>query len=252
MAQRPTPSSDTSTSVASPVRSRWNRAPHDARRRWSWRRWSRRSPAPAGPARGRTPGASAPMATPDRAQKASDVVGALVGVGAPLALAGAAHVDDARVVGPDVVDVDVELGAHARELVGEEDVAAWRPAGRGCRGRRATVRSSPRLFLPRLECSSSGVHVARHLRRCPMEARPRMASPRSTCSILIDLGSPVGQEGRGGRHEGVLGDLEDADAVHHCGHLGTSGRGVDRMVPERVAITWVRVGRRGTGGRGRG
>ena len=52
-----------------------------------------------------------------------DVVGAPVGVRAPLALAGAAHVDDRRVVGPDVVDVDLELGAHARQLVGEEHVA---------------------------------------------------------------------------------------------------------------------------------
>ena len=45
-----------------------------------------------------------------------------------------------------------------------------------------------------------------------------MASPRSTCSILIDLGAPVGEERGGGRHEGVLGDLEDADSLHHGGH----------------------------------
>ena len=38
------------------------------------------------------------------------VVRALVGVGPPLALAGAPHVDDGRVVGPDLVEVDVELG----------------------------------------------------------------------------------------------------------------------------------------------
>ena len=42
------------------------------------------------------------------------VVGALVGVGSPLALAGAPHVDDGRVVGADLVDVDLELRAHAR------------------------------------------------------------------------------------------------------------------------------------------
>ena len=31
---------------------------------------------------------------------------------------------------------------------------------------------------------------------------------------LDDLGTPVGQDGRGGRHEGVLGNLEDANTFH--------------------------------------
>ena len=40
------------------------------------------------------------------------VVRALVGVRSPLALARAGDVDDARVVGPDVVELDLELLAH--------------------------------------------------------------------------------------------------------------------------------------------
>ena len=31
---------------------------------------------------------------------------------------------------------------------------------------------------------------------------------------LDDLGAPVGQDGGCGRHEGVLGDLEDANTLH--------------------------------------
>ena len=31
---------------------------------------------------------------------------------------------------------------------------------------------------------------------------------------LDDLGAPVGQDGGRGRHEGVLGDLEDANTLH--------------------------------------
>jgi hypothetical protein len=39
---------------------------------------------------------------------------------------------------------------------------------------------------------------------------------------LDDLGAPVGEERRRRGHERVLGDLEDADALHDCGH-GPSG-----------------------------
>ena len=62
-----------------------------------------------------------------------------------------------------------------------------------------------------------GVDVAGD-RHTPVEARPRMASPRSIGLDLDDLGAPVGQQRRGRRHERVLGHLEDADALHHCGH----------------------------------
>ena len=45
-----------------------------------------------------------------------------------------------------------------------------------------------------------------------------MASPALDVLDLDDLGAPVGQQRRRGRHEGVLGDLEDADALEDCGH----------------------------------
>ena len=38
---------------------------------------------------------------------------------------------------------------------------------------------------------------------------------------LDDLGAPVRQQGRGGRHEGVLGDLEDPDTLHDLAHRWT-------------------------------
>ena len=50
------------------------------------------------------------------------VVGALVGVGAALALPGAGDVNDVRVVRADVLELDAELLAHPRQLVGQEDV----------------------------------------------------------------------------------------------------------------------------------
>ena len=64
------------------------------------------------------------------------VVAAGVGVGTAVAVARAAHVDDVRVVGPDVVDLDLQPLADARHLVGEEDVGDAPRAGRGCRGPR--------------------------------------------------------------------------------------------------------------------
>ena len=40
---------------------------------------------------------------------------------------------------------------------------------------------------------------------------------------LDHLGAPVGEQRRGGGHEGVLGHLEDADALHDCGHRSPPG-----------------------------
>src|SRR4051812_25023938 len=46
------------------------------------------------------------------------------------------------------------------------------------------VRSTARLFLPRFECSASTSTSVSNI-AMPDPARPRIASPRSTCSILI-------------------------------------------------------------------
>ena len=39
---------------------------------------------------------------------------------------------------------------------------------------------------------------------------------------LDHLGAPVGEQRGRGRHEGVLGDFEDAHALHHIGHRHSS------------------------------
>src|SRR5437764_4363152 len=48
----------------------------------------------------------------------------------------------------------------------------------------SAVRSRPTLCLPRFECSRS-TWTSPPKETVPLEARPRMASPRSTCSILM-------------------------------------------------------------------
>src|SRR5665213_2318799 len=48
----------------------------------------------------------------------------------------------------------------------------------------SVVRSSARLFLPRLECSRR-TWTSLGTMASPVDASPRMASPRSTCSILM-------------------------------------------------------------------
>ena len=69
---------------------------------------------------------------------------------------------------------------------------------------------------------------------------------------LDDLGAPVGEERRRGRHEGVLGDLEDADAFEDGGHAGTSRTtawampppahmAATAMPPPRRRSSWIRV-----------
>ena len=81
----------------------------------------------------------------------------------------------------------------------------------------SVVRSSPRLFFPRFECSSSTWTSVLHHADA---ARQQPAHGVAALDVLDldDLGAPVGEEGGGRRHEGVLGDLEDADTLHHGGH----------------------------------
>ena len=144
------------------------------------------------------------------------VVRALVGVGPALALAGASHVDDVRVLGADLVDVDLELGAHARQLVGEEHVGR---GGQLVEDVEAVVRGEveAEAALAAVRVLEQHVHVARdrgHTRR--LESAHRVAA--LDVLDLDDLGAPVGEECRRRGHERVLRDLEDADAVQDRGH----------------------------------
>jgi hypothetical protein len=156
------------------------------------------------------------MAMPARQPVAEHVVRAAVGVGPTLALAAAAHVDDVRVVRPDVIDVDAQLRADAGELVGEEDVAGGRElvedleavVGREVEGQ---------ALLAAVRVLEQDVDVGAH------DGEPAgREAPHGVAALdvldLDDLGAPVGEQ-RGGRgDEGVLGDLEDPDALHDCGH----------------------------------
>ncbi len=59
---------------------------------------------------------------------------------------------------------------------------------------------------------------ARRGRRGRCSASRASASPRSDVLDLDHFRTPVGEDRRRRRHEGVLGDLEDADALHHIAH----------------------------------
>jgi hypothetical protein len=132
-----------------------------------------------------------------------------------LALTRAADVDDVRVLRPDVVEVDLQLRADARELVCEEDVARRRdlvedlePLLRG--------QVEPEALLAPVRVLEQHVHAAaeRH------DAARRKASHGVTALDVLDLdhlGAPLREQRRRGGHERVLGDLEHTDALHDCG-----------------------------------
>ena len=84
------------------------------------------------------------------------------------------------------------------------------------------VRSSPRLFFPRFECSSSGCTSSPMSPTTPVRREAAHGVAALDVLDLDDLGAPVGEQRRRGRHEGVLGDLEDPDAPHDLGHRACS------------------------------
>ena len=67
-------------------------------------------------------GPRGPGRHPRAGPESQRVVGPLVGVRSALALTRPAHVNDAGVLGPNLVHPDLQLRPHARELVGQEDV----------------------------------------------------------------------------------------------------------------------------------
>jgi hypothetical protein len=146
------------------------------------------------------------------------VVGALVGVRSPLPLARPPHVDEVRVVGAQVVHVDLQLGPHPGHLVGEEDVAGGRelvehvePLGR------AEVEADALLAAVRV--LEEHVDVRLHEREA---AALQQASHGVAPLHVLDLdhlGAPVGEERGGRRDERVLGDLQDPHTLHDVGHL---------------------------------
>jgi hypothetical protein len=146
------------------------------------------------------------------------VVGALVGFGAALALAGSPYVDDARVGGADRLDVDLEPLADARKLVGQEDV----------RGRRELVGDLEPVGRREIETEAllAAVGVLQHRVHLPgHEGDAARGEPahRVTPGHVLDLdhlGTQVGEHGGGGGHERVFGHLQDANAFENPRHVG--------------------------------
>ena len=157
---------------------------------------------------------------PDRDPRAGPegqrVVRALVGIGTALALAGAAHVDDVGVVGPDLLDPDLEFLADARELVGEEHVSGGGQLVEDLQPFRGG-QIEPQAQLPAVGVLQQGVDVARHQGQT---GRGQTTHGVTAFDVLDldDLGAPVRQQGRRRRDKGVLGHLEDPDAPQYSSH----------------------------------
>ena len=117
------------------------------------------------------------------------------------------------------------LVAHARHLVGEEDVGDGGEPVQDVATLVRVLRSSARLFLPRFECSRITDTLPENI-AMPLDASPRIASPRVDVLDLDHLGAPVAEDRRRGGHEGVVGHVEDANAVENFAHaLKVSSRG---------------------------
>jgi len=114
-----------------------------------------------------------------------------------------------------VLQLDLELLADPRQLVGQEHVCRGRQLvedvealGRAEVERHAAL-AAVRVFQERVHVAADGD-----------DARRRQAAHGVAAlgGLHLDhLGAPVGQQRRGRRHERVLCNLEDADALHHCG-----------------------------------
>ncbi len=151
-------------------------------------------------------------ATPERER----VVRALVGVGSACALTRAPHVDDLRVVRPNVVDLDAQLREHARELVREEHVGGRDELGEDLEtlvGREVEREA----LLPPVGVLEQRMHVGGN-----RDGSRRRETAHGVAALdvldLDHLGTPVGQQRRRRGHERVLRHFQDAHAFHHCSH----------------------------------
>ncbi len=116
------------------------------------------------------------------------------------------------IVGPDVLELDVQLLADGGHLVGQEDVGRRGQPVDEVEALLGADVDADALLAP-IGVLQQHVHGA-HRRH---DAAGGQSAHGVTAFGVLDLdhlGTPVRQDGRGGRHEGVLGHLEDANTFH--------------------------------------
>ena len=81
--------------------------------------------------------------------------------------------------------------------------------------------------MPRLACSRIGDTSPAKI-AMPVDARPRAASPRVMCSILMTSAPQSLRMADAAGHEGVVREVEDADALHRAvrAHADSSKKSV--------------------------
>jgi hypothetical protein len=130
-------------------------------------------------------------------------------------VSGAAHVDDRRVDGADVLDVDAQAAASSREEAGEEHVG----------GRRQLEQDVPALLGAEVDrhaaFPSIGVLDGEVGAAAGDEARRHQAALRVAAFGVFDLqhvGAPLGEDTAGHGHVGPRRHLEHADPAHDSRH----------------------------------
>ena len=162
-----------------------------------------------------------------------------------VAVGTAAGVDDVRVGGADVLDVEFHLLALRRQIVGEKYIGGLGnlvdqldTIGRGdidADAALAAIRVLDHGMAHRVDLHAADVD----------EAALRVAAHRML--DLDDVRAPVGQDRAGGGHEGVLRHLEHPHALHHLRHQELPFCGGRQLY---YTVDWLRGQTRGRAANG--
>ena len=204
--------SELSTMTASPVRSRWKSAaeiPPAIVARRSRRR--RRGPVGRSGSRRRV---RDDVRGPAAAPEGGPVVPTHFGVGTPLTLARTPHVNDGRVDGADVLDVDGQLATRLRAEMARNTSAVADSSRRILRPS-AEPRSRPTERFPLFGSSIMWATPPGPVGTSPEAARPRSGVPTLRMLDLDDVGAPLGQHRPRNRDVRPRRHLDDLDAIHN-------------------------------------